>query len=124
MESLKLTFWNTGSNLYCLVYCVVCTVIRVIFHAEFYLHVNLQFFTAHFGPNLTRLQAKNGVRIVSTDMNQTILHITKREVVWAVPAKVHDLDTTHVVSHRVRFVKIQYNIHKNLQWLIHVCRLK
>ena len=59
--------------------------------------------TASFGPNKTVLQAKNGVRIVSTDVNKTILHITDREVVWDVPAEAKDLDTTNVVSHRVSF---------------------
>lgn len=56
---------------------------------------------AHFGPNHTLLQTKNGVRIVSTDINKTILHIAKREIVWDVPAQVTDLDTTYVISHRI-----------------------
>ena len=61
------------------------------------------FCEASFAPNETILQAKNGVRIVSTDVNKTILHITERELVWDVPAKAKDLDTTYVVSHRVSY---------------------
>lgn len=58
-------------------------------------------FIAQVGIDQTLLQAKGGVRIVSTDINKTILHIAEHEVVWDVPAKVKNLDTKYVVSHRV-----------------------
>lgn len=63
-------------------------------------------FQAYVGPDHTKLKAKNGVRIVSTESNKTVLHITEREVVWDVPAVAKDLDTTHVISHRVRITGI------------------
>lgn len=59
-------------------------------------------YPAYIGPEHTLLETKNGVRIVSSEINKTILHIAEREVVWDVPAKGVDLDTTYVVSHRVR----------------------
>lgn len=63
-------------------------------------------FPAYVGPDHTQLEAKNGVRIVSTESNKTVLHIAEREVVWDVPAAAKDLDTTHVISHRVRITVI------------------
>ena len=56
---------------------------------------------ASVGPDHTLLQAKSGVRIVSSEIDKTILHITEREVVWNVPAKPVNLDTNYVVSHRI-----------------------
>ncbi|XP_028417619.1 beta-sarcoglycan-like [Dendronephthya gigantea] len=53
--------------------------------------------SAYIGTNGTLLKAKNGVRIVSSEINKTILHIAERKVVWDVPAKAVNLDTTNVV---------------------------
>ena len=64
-------------------------------------------FEAYVGPDETLLEAKNGVRIVSSEINKTILHIAERKVVWDVPAKANNLDTTYVVSHRV-IIKITF----------------
>ena len=65
---------------------------------------------ASVGPDHTLLQAKSGVRIVSSEIDKTILHITEREVVWNVPAKSVNLDTKYVVSHRVSYSSIHLPI--------------